>query len=142
MNQIKLLPSGKIVQAKSGENLREALIQNGFEIKSSCGGCASCGDCVLKIIDGEEHLDEISFEEKQLLGNVYHITSERLSCQLTVQGDLTIDISNHSQNSIVKPKTVVRKSGEAREEKEEEVKPPKEGGWKKPRAFKYDTDKE
>ena len=53
-------------------------------IKSSCGGVASCTDCRIKVIAGEDSLTTPPFEEVQLLGNVFHITKERLSCQAKI----------------------------------------------------------
>jgi hypothetical protein len=38
-----------------------------------------------------------TFEELRLLGNVFHITKERLSCQTKIKGDVTIDISAHEK---------------------------------------------
>ena len=32
-----------------------------------------------------------------MLGNVFHITKERLACQTKITGDVTIDISHHDQ---------------------------------------------
>ena len=65
--------------------------------KSSCGGHASCGDCVIKISSGEDNLSPPPFEEIKLLGNVFHITKERLACQTKISGDVTIDLSAHNQ---------------------------------------------
>ena len=76
------------IEVEVGANLRDSLISNGLNIKSTCGGCASCGQCVVIINANAESLSEISFEEKQILGNVFHLTAERLSCQTTVNGDV------------------------------------------------------
>lgn len=148
MNKVTVYPGGQKIEAKTGDNLRNVLIQNGFSIKSTCGGCASCGQCVVKITSGGENLTDIRFEEKQLLGNVYHITQERLSCQCEILGDLVVDISEHVDTPKFKPKTIIRKPKTGDEEQdevtaEEAVKKVKEGGFKKPKAFKFDnTDKE
>jgi len=136
MNKMTVLPSGKIFDVKNGDNLRNVLIKNGFEIKSTCGGCASCGQCVVKIVVGDDSLSEVGFEEKQLIGNVYHITKERLSCQTLVQGSFTVDISEHAQKAAATPKTLVRKQGEEYEKQEVDAPPAREGGFRKPRAFK------
>ena len=69
--------------------------RQGVLIKSACGGVAQCRRCVVKIISGEEKLNRVEFEERQLLGNVFYITRERLSCQLKCHGNITIDISDH-----------------------------------------------
>ena len=95
----------------------------------------------MTIVEGDDSVSEVSFEEKQLLGNVFHITKERLSCQTLIQGSLTVDISNHEQK-VTSAKTVVRKQGE--EYDKQELDPPKvkEGGFKKPRAFNFDNNEE
>jgi ferredoxin len=66
-------------------------------VKSSCGGHASCGDCIIKVVSGEDHLTPPPFDEIKLLGNVFHITKERLACQTKLTGDVTIDISQHDE---------------------------------------------
>ena len=139
MASIKVLPGDSQIQVEDGANLRDALTQAGFLIKSTCGGCATCALCVVVVPSGEENLSEITFEEKQLLGNVFHITNERLSCQTNVLGDVTVDISAHLE----KKKPVVTKR-RTKEEKEKIIqdrkdnrkeRPAKLGGGKRPKAF-------
>ncbi len=138
---IKVVPSESKIEVEEGANLRTSLLKNGFEIKSTCGGCASCGQCVVVIKEGTDNISEVSFEEKQLIGNVFHITSERLSCQTKVLGDITVDISRHLNQVKEKPKTVRRTKEEAeaviqeRKEKASE-RPAKQGGFKRPKPFK------
>lgn len=64
------------------ESLLELLRNEGVDIKSSCGGHATCSDCVVKICSGDQNLSSVNFDEKKLLGNVYFITKERLACQV------------------------------------------------------------
>ena len=133
---------GESLEVLDGSNLRDSLIQANYPVKSTCGGCASCGQCVIVLKDGEDYVSDISFEEKQLLGNVFHITGERLSCQTTVHGDIHIDISSHLEVK-TKPKTMRRSKEEAeniiseRKEKAKET-PQRQGGGKRPKAFKTD----
>jgi ferredoxin len=94
-----LWPSGEVIEVDGERSLFEQLKKAGKKIKSSCGGCATCGDCVIVIKSGEMNLNPQPFEETRLLGNVFHITKERLSCQTKVHGDITIDISAHEKNS-------------------------------------------
>tara|TARA_B100000886_G_C20292646_1_gene436132 strand:- start:117 stop:434 length:318 start_codon:yes stop_codon:yes gene_type:complete len=63
-------------------SLLDLLREKGVRIRSSCGGHATCGDCVVKVKSGDKLLSAVNFEEKKLLGNVYYITKERLACQL------------------------------------------------------------
>lgn len=145
MHKIKIHPQDKEIHVKSGTNLRECLIQNGFEIKSPCGGVASCASCIIIVKDGEENLSEISFEEQQLLGNVFHLTKERLCCQASVNGDIEIDITAHGKKQAL-PSKVIRKTKEKVasdleiRKQESRDRPVKEGGWKKPKFFNYNKE--
>ena len=101
------------------DNILIALREHDVYVKSSCGGHASCNDCLVKVTAGAENLNAPSFEETQLLGNVFHITKERLACQTKIEGPITIDLSKHDKDkdgekllrkakSFKKPKTKVR----------------------------------
>ena len=145
MHKVHLTPTDKTVEVDDKKSLFEQLKEQGININSTCGGVASCSKCVVKVSAGEENMNEIPFEEKQILGNVFHITKERLCCQLFAKGDLTLDISDHVKKQEKKKKVlrrtmhekneILQKRDEARKEKSEKV---REGGFKRPRAFKYD----
>jgi len=96
-HKVTLKPKDVVVEVEEGQNLLMALRENDTYIKSSCGGHASCSDCIIKIVSGEDNLTPPPFEELKLLGNVFHITKERLACQTMVCGDVTIDISKHDK---------------------------------------------
>lgn len=93
--KVTLKPSGEVVEVEEGKNLLVALREQNIYIKSSCGGHASCTDCIVKIVSGEDYITPPPFEELKLLGNVFHITKERLACQTCLTGDVTIDIGKH-----------------------------------------------
>lgn len=97
--KVTLWPSGEILELNGEENLLTQLKKSGKKIKSSCGGCATCSDCAVIVKSGEMNLTPQTFEELRLLGNVFHITKERLSCQTKITGDVTIDISGHEKSS-------------------------------------------
>ncbi|MCO4753369.1 MAG: (2Fe-2S)-binding protein [Bacteriovoracaceae bacterium] len=150
MPKIRILPKDIVVDVDSEQDLFAQLKEKGIHINSTCGGCASCARCTITVVEGEENLNEIPFEEKQLLGNVFHITKERLACQTKASGPITIDISMHEQpkkTSVVKrrKKEEVTKIISERIEKSKEKRkerPKKLGGSRKPRAFDYKDDKE
>jgi ferredoxin len=98
-HKVTLKPEGKVVEIEEGKNLLTALREADTYIKSSCGGHATCTDCIIKIVSGEDNLTPPPFEELKLLGNVFHITKERLACQTMILGDVTIDISKHDKAS-------------------------------------------
>ncbi len=96
---VHLKPMEKTLQIDGDTDLLSALREEGIYVKSSCGGYASCSDCLVKIIDGVDNINTPSFEETQMIGNVFHITKERLACQVKVEGEVTIDLSRHDQNA-------------------------------------------
>lgn len=96
-HKVTLKPSGTVVEIEEGKNLLEALRAADTYIKSSCGGHATCTDCIIKIVSGEDNITPPPFEELKLLGNVFHITKERLACQTCITGNVTIDISKHDK---------------------------------------------
>ena len=95
-----LWPSGEVLTLNSEDNLLKQLKAAGKKIKSSCGGCATCSDCMVIVKSGEMNLAPQTFEELRLLGNVFHITKERLACQTKITGDVTLDISAHEKASM------------------------------------------
>lgn len=98
-HKVTLRPNGNVVEIEEGKNLLVALRECDTYVKSSCGGHATCTDCIIKIVSGEDNLTPPPFEELKLLGNVFHITKERLACQTCVTGPVTIDISKHDKAS-------------------------------------------
>ena len=97
--KVTLRPSGEVIEVDSSKSLPENLREKDIYIKSSCGGVASCSDCICKVVTGEDNLESPPFAELKLLGNVFHITKERLLCQTKIVGDVTIDISRHDKAS-------------------------------------------
>lgn len=89
MPKIEFQPSGKQVEIAPGQNLRQVGLDAGVDIPSTCGGVGSCGLCKVKITLGAEHLSPVTDIEKGKLGNVFFITKERLSCQVTASGDVS-----------------------------------------------------
>ncbi len=151
--KINLWPSGEVLEGNSDESLLQLLKKQGFALKSSCGGCASCADCVIQIKTGEDHLNSQSFEELRLLGNVFHITKERLACQTKISGDITIDISKHpnlgansSKKSTTKTMRRTKKDILAESLKEPSQTEPiqdknlDKGGRRRPRPFSFSNE--
>jgi ferredoxin len=97
--KVTLWPSGEILTLNDEETLLNQLKKAGKKIKSSCGGCATCSDCMIVVKSGELNLTPQTFEELRLLGNVFHITKERLSCQTKITGDVTLDITAHDKST-------------------------------------------
>jgi ferredoxin len=153
MPKVTLRPSLEVIDIPEEKNLLTALRDAGIYVKSSCGGHATCSDCIIKIVSGEDSLTPPPFEELKLLGNVFHITKERLSCQTKITGDVTIDLSNHDKSrdqermrsktsQFSKSRTVRRTKDEQKEQQAfkdseqqtaTEERPAKQSGFKRPK---------
>lgn len=88
INFVKDLPA---IEVPQGANLRQALVDAGRTVASSCGGEGVCGKCWMKIIEGDKNLSPETEDEKFLksqnrLGPIY-----RISCQTQVLGDVKVD---------------------------------------------------
>jgi ferredoxin len=145
MPKLTIRPSLDVIDVPSNKDFLTALREQDIYVKSSCGGHASCSDCIIKIVSGEDLLTPPTFDEIKLLGNVFHITKERLACQCKALGDVTIDLGDHDKASDaerlrkksgqflktqVRKKTDVDKMYEERSQKREE-KQAKDQKWER-----------
>ena len=103
MSEVRFLPSGKVQPCHVGQSIFEVGWKSDVGIQSACVGKGTCGLCRVVIESGEESLSPYNDVEEKHLGNLYHLTKLRLSCQAMViegAGDITV---------MVKPKKVRKK---------------------------------
>jgi ferredoxin len=91
----------KVAEVPQGINLREAMQNHQVEVYAglhktfNCGGRGSCGSCRVHVKKGMENCSQPGGLEKlRVLASFFSIGNEdvvRLSCQMTVQGDITIE---------------------------------------------------
>jgi len=92
------------LEVKGGGTLLGALIDNGVEISSSCGGRGTCGYCKCRVVAGGGEMlptEEIYMSRQEKADRM------RLACQVKVKGNLTVVIPNFL--SIVKQMVASRK---------------------------------
>ncbi len=93
MAKITFQPSGVVVDYNEGETAFDVGQRSEVAIDTSCVGKGTCGLCRIKILEGEEHLNEFTDVEQKHLGNVYFITKVRLSCQTVPNGgDVVVEV--------------------------------------------------
>ncbi|MEZ4814710.1 MAG: 2Fe-2S iron-sulfur cluster-binding protein [Bdellovibrionota bacterium] len=82
------------VEVPTGTKVTQAAYLAEVHIEQTCGGTPSCTDCTIKVLKEEAggSLEEMQGNEKRLLGNVYHITHERLACQSVIKGSVSIEV--------------------------------------------------
>lgn len=101
MPKIKFTKEKKDIEVAKGENLRAAMQKNGIDPyagihkKVNCGGHGRCGTCRVYVKQGDENAGRKTLMERLrlLLGpeSIGHEDEIRLSCQTTVEGDMTVE---------------------------------------------------
>ncbi len=114
-HRVVFLPSNTVTSADDGCTLLSCARQAGEDIETICGEKASCGKCVVRIIEGENrkhnvistmaHLSGATDQEKQHTQKHQLAPDERLACQAQIRGDLVIFIPEKSRTH----RLVVRK---------------------------------
>jgi ferredoxin len=90
--------------AETGEFLNQVAHRAGITIQQTCGGVPSCTDCKVVVKEGINSGFETPLgPEIRLLGNVYFITHERLSCQAIVKNDSTVFVPTPRRKSEKSP---------------------------------------
>lgn len=87
--RVKILPSGKVIEAKGGTLLLEVLFRAGEFIEAICSGRGLCGNCVVKVVRGGGSPED---GEVRLLGEARTRGGFRLSCMARVSTDMEITL--------------------------------------------------
>ena len=102
MPKITVVNEKKEIEVPTGENMRQALRNNGTEVYSgvskylNCFGNGTCGTCRVLVKEGMENLTPKSGVEKftlfRMLSAIGHEDEMRLSCQCQVNGDVKVEV--------------------------------------------------
>ncbi|MFA6186101.1 MAG: FAD-binding oxidoreductase [Phycisphaerae bacterium] len=79
----------RILTVKGGKSLLATLADEKIFLPTACGGRGMCGLCRLKVLTGGGNL---TYAEQRKLKDDEKKTNIRLACQITVSGDLNIEI--------------------------------------------------
>jgi ferredoxin len=81
----------KKVQGDTGESLLKIGLDADIPIENACGGNGFCTTCLCQVKEGMASLsDRTEREENMGVMN----DPDRLTCQATVQGDVTVELSD------------------------------------------------
>ena len=96
--KVTFMPMNKTFVFGKNKSILNLARKEEIHIRSICHGQASCAECVVKITEGMKHLNKSDYPEQKLIGNVAHITHERLACQCyPVNGDIVVDVGSHQK---------------------------------------------
>ena len=74
-----------------GDSLLDAARTCDAPVQTLCNGIGACVQCRVKVLENPENLSTPGALETELIGNLYHITQERLGCQARVLGDVIVE---------------------------------------------------
>ena len=74
-----------------GTSLLQAARLCDAPVHTLCNGIGACVQCKIKVIENNEALSKPNDLERDRIGNIFHITGERLGCQALVYGDVVIE---------------------------------------------------
>ncbi|MFC2157112.1 ASKHA domain-containing protein [Acidobacteriota bacterium] len=92
---IRFLPFDIFLDVTEGTTILEAAVQGGLPLKSTCGGAGTCGDCVVKISEGN-YSKNLSAGLPDRLNNQGY----SLSCKTSIGGDLEVILPQFQRQSI------------------------------------------
>jgi len=149
---VTFLPSGITVEVRAGTTVFQAAARAEVAIPSQCGGKCACALCRVKVVDGAELISPMRWEEEGHMGNAFFLTAERLSCQVQVFGDLTVQVpdapTKEKERGRYIPYALVRKREKMEQEEEmrrvhgnagrprSKARPPRPGPAEAPRKAK------
>jgi len=122
MATVLFKPSGVSIEVRDGTTVFAAAIAAEVAIPSQCGGRCACALCRVRILEGEDRISPIQWQEAEHMGNCFYLTRERLSCQSKVYGDVVVELAEvdtaEKPKSRYIPYSIIRKR-ERMEQQEE-----------------------
>lgn len=91
MPKIQFAKNFNPIIVPENSNLMKELLAANIPVASSCHGDGVCCKCKITIIEGLENLSLENSTEKYLKERNSLANHQRVSCQTTVLGDITID---------------------------------------------------
>ncbi|WP_037586578.1 ISC system 2Fe-2S type ferredoxin [Stenoxybacter acetivorans] len=96
----ELCPEGSVFEAKIGESICDALLNQHIEIEHACEKSCACTTCHVLVRKGFGSLSAADEIEEDLLDQAWGLEADsRLSCQAKVgKEDITVEIPKYTIN--------------------------------------------
>lgn len=92
MPKVTITTDDLTIDVKDGYQLIEMCEDHDTSILFGCRDGA-CGACMVKVLEGKEHISPMENDEKDFLETMAAEENERLACQCKVYGDVKIEVS-------------------------------------------------
>lgn len=88
--KIEFPATGQVCEVDYDDTLVDATFRYDLPVRYRCER-AVCTTCLVEVLEGRENLSEMEEREKQTLGAIKAKPNWRLSCQISVLGDVKLD---------------------------------------------------
>jgi len=92
MPKVTITTDNKTIDVVDGYAMIDMCEEHPTSILFGCRDGA-CGACIIRVLDGAEHLTSMRDEERDFLETMAAEPNERLACQCKVLGDVKIEVS-------------------------------------------------
>ncbi|MFK7873527.1 MAG: 2Fe-2S iron-sulfur cluster-binding protein [Oligoflexales bacterium] len=92
MAKVTITTDKKTVEIPDGSAMIDMCEDHDTSILFGCRDGA-CGACMIKVLDGAEHISPMEDDEKDFLETMAAEENERLACQCRVSGDIRVEVS-------------------------------------------------
>lgn len=98
----EICPEGAVIDAKTGDNLIELILDNGIALEHACEMACACTTCHIVVREGFDSLADSEELEDDLLDKAWGLEADsRLSCQVEIgDKDLVIEIPKYTINQV------------------------------------------
>lgn len=93
MPKVTITTDDMTIDVKDGYQLIDMCEEHDTSILFGCRDGA-CGACMVKVLEGSEHLSKMEDDEKDFLETMAAEENERLACQCKVFGDVVLEVSD------------------------------------------------
>jgi ferredoxin len=79
------------IEVPHGDTLLQAAHACEAPVHTLCNGIGACVQCKVRVAHGMSALSQPNSLERDRLGNIFHLTQERLACQSHVHGPCRVE---------------------------------------------------
>lgn len=79
------------IEVPEGDSLLQAAHACEAPVHTLCNGVGACTQCKIRVADGWDALTPPTTLERDRIGNIFHLTQERLACQSRVNGPCRVE---------------------------------------------------
>lgn len=90
MSLVRFAPLGLDGSSLENETILDVARRAGAPVGNSCGGVGWCARCRVRVVAGAENLGPSTSVERVKGSELAFAHDERLACQATVKGDVTV----------------------------------------------------